>query len=161
MLQTIETLTKNQQEMSLADKLAQYRRQLMLNGLEKDLSKDQKAGIEILNGLNTFKTETNAYVKKHADFESFRKDPLGRRKHISKEQLEIEIIEKFKTKMVLKQTKENADKMGIDSAQIELNLNVWADLKNKIQEKKKSQIIASKDKVVKKNSPHRRRMTMK
>jgi hypothetical protein len=57
MLQNIEELSKNHSDLPLVLKLAAYRRNLMINGLDKNESELKEKGKSILYALQIYKNE--------------------------------------------------------------------------------------------------------
>lgn len=76
MLNTIEEMFSQDEETPLYMKLANYRRNLMLSGLDHNMSPDfREAGQKILHSLVEYKVDKDPLHFKKVDFEQFIKDP--------------------------------------------------------------------------------------
>mmetsp|Transcript_39015 Transcript_39015/g.59379 ORF Transcript_39015/g.59379 Transcript_39015/m.59379 type:complete len:109 (-) Transcript_39015:655-981(-) len=94
MLDNIELLTKNQEELPLPLKLGQYKRKLMLSGLDRKNNEMKERGRSILNALNMYKSDIEPSLK-HVDFNEFVDDPLGRKKRMDPVKIAQDRFKKF------------------------------------------------------------------
>ena len=95
MLNNIAQISKTHQDLPLHLKLAAYKRNLFLCGLDKENNEFKEKGKSILEAMLNYKEEKDPALFKSVSFIEYTKDPYGKNKKIDAQEADRRRCEKF------------------------------------------------------------------
>ena len=124
MLNNIEELSKNHTELPLLLKLGAYRRNMLLSSLDRSSQNEEykDKGRSILGALKLYTEEIDPKAFSDVTFEQFCIDPLGKRKRLDADIIQRMRYNQFEKEVVFSKFKKLGDNLGLDTANMILQM---------------------------------------